>query len=72
MDVNKSNTSIAVGTEQGYLNIFKVSEDEILFDRFFDKQEGRILCVKFDSTGEFIVTGSTDAIRIWNVESGKF
>lgn len=71
LDINKTNTLIAVGTEQGYLNIFKVNEDEILFDRFFDKQEGRILCLKFDTTGEFIVSGSTDAIRIWNVESGR-
>lgn len=71
LDVNKSNTLIAVGTEQGYLNIFKVTEDELLFDRFFDKQEGRILCLKFNHNGEFIVSGSTDAIRIWDVQSGK-
>lgn len=71
IDVNKVNTLIAVGTEQGYLNIFKVNEDEILFDRFFDKQEGRILCLKFSTNGEFIVSGSTDAIRVWNVASGR-
>lgn len=70
LDVNKKNTLIAVGTEQGYLNIFKLHEEEILFDRFFDKQDGRILCLKFSSTGENIVSGSLDAIRIWNVQSG--
>lgn len=71
LDVNNRNTLISVGTEQGYLNMFRVNEDEILFERFFDKQEGRILCLKFSTDGEFIVSGSTDAIRIWNVESGK-
>lgn len=71
LDINKSNSLIAVGTEQGYLNIFRINEDEVLFDKFFDKQEGRILCLKFNHTGDFIVTGSTDAIRIWNVQSGN-
>lgn len=72
LDVNKTNDLIAVGTEQGYLNIFNVTEDEILFERFFDKQEGRILCLKFNHAGDFIVSGSTDAIRIWNVQTGNF
>lgn len=71
LDVNNSNTLIAVGTEQGYLNIFKANDDELLFDRFFDKQEGRILCLKFSKTGEFIVSGSIDAVRVWNVETGN-
>lgn len=31
---------------------------------------GRILCLVWDSTGEKLVTGSVDAVRIWNVNSG--
>jgi U3 small nucleolar RNA-associated protein 4 len=31
---------------------------------------GRILCLAWDATGDVIVTGSADAVRIWNVQSG--
>ena len=31
---------------------------------------GRILSLCWHSSGEFIVTGSSDAIRVWNVETG--
>ncbi|CAH0547966.1 unnamed protein product [Brassicogethes aeneus] len=69
MDSNSKN-EIAVGTEQGYLNVFNVDNDEIIFEKFLDKQEGRIISLKFDPSGEFIVSGSIDAIRIWNVATG--
>lgn len=71
LDVNKNYSLIAIGTEQGYLNIFKISDEDVMFEKFFDKQEGRIICLKFDSTGKFIVSGSIDAIRVWNVQTGK-
>lgn len=71
LDINAEKNRIAVGTEQGYLNIFKIAEDEMLFEKFLDKQEGRILCLKFDQSGEFIVSGGLDAIRIWSVSTSK-
>lgn len=70
LDVNRQETRIAVGTEQGYLNIFSIVEDELVFEKFLDKQEGRILCLKYDHTGEFIASGSMDTIRVWNVKTG--
>ncbi|CAH1156149.1 unnamed protein product [Phaedon cochleariae] len=70
LDVNKTNSRIAVGTEQGYLNISRVEEDGLSFEKFFDKQEGKIICLKFSHDGEFVVSGSVDAIRVWNVTSG--
>ncbi|CAH1964658.1 unnamed protein product [Acanthoscelides obtectus] len=70
LDVNKSNDMLAIGTEQGYLNIFAVKDDGIYFEKFFDKQEGMIICLKFDSTGKFVASGSTDTVRVWNVETG--
>lgn len=57
IDVTKSARKIAVGTEQGYINIFSVDNDIIQYEKIFDKQEGRILCCKFDVTGEILVTG---------------
>lgn len=31
---------------------------------------GRILCIAWEHNGEFLATGSMDAIRIWNVNTG--
>ncbi|XP_050301623.1 U3 small nucleolar RNA-associated protein 4 homolog [Anthonomus grandis grandis] len=61
---------IAIGTERGYVNIYEVTEEGAEFKKFLDKQEGRILCLKYNKTGEFVVAGSINAIRIWNVKSG--
>lgn len=68
IDANQKK-QIAVGTEQGFVNIYNL-EEELIFDCVFDKQEGRIISIKFDKTGDFIVTGSIDAIRIWEVLTG--
>ncbi|KAJ8927588.1 hypothetical protein NQ314_019933 [Rhamnusium bicolor] len=70
LDIDRYKLRIAIGTEQGYLNIFRVEDDGVYFEKFLDKQEGRIICLKFDPTGEFVVSGSIDVIRIWNVQSG--
>nr|XP_022909326.1 U3 small nucleolar RNA-associated protein 4 homolog [Onthophagus taurus] len=71
LDTDTSNQHIAVGTDQGYINIFSISEEnEVLFKKFLDKQEGKILCLKYDTTGNFIVTGSIDVIRIFDVNHG--
>ncbi|CAG9793901.1 unnamed protein product [Diatraea saccharalis] len=70
LDINSSNTLVAVGTEQGYINIYSVENDMIEYRKIFDKQEGRIMCCKFDKTGSVLVTGSIDTIRVWNVETG--
>lgn len=70
MDVNHEKSSLAVGTEDGYINIFVVQKDKLIYDRIFDKQKGRILCIKWDNTGKMIYTGSIDTIRIWSSISG--
>ncbi|KAH1008023.1 hypothetical protein HUJ04_005177 [Dendroctonus ponderosae] len=68
--LDSRNSQIVVGTEQGYLNIFQVTGTDTQFEKFLDKQEGRIVCVKFNPTGEFVVAGSLNAIRIWSVKTG--
>ncbi|XP_021181537.3 U3 small nucleolar RNA-associated protein 4 homolog [Helicoverpa armigera] len=70
LDVNPDNTLVAVGTEQGYVNLYSVENDEITYNKLFDKQEGRILCCKFNNTGNVLVTGSINTIRVWNVATG--
>ncbi|XP_044750340.1 U3 small nucleolar RNA-associated protein 4 homolog [Coccinella septempunctata] len=70
LDIHEGRKQIAVGTEQGYLNIFDIKDDSIMYNKFFDKQEGRILCLKFHSSGSYVASGGLDAIRIWDVETG--
>lgn len=70
MDVNHEKTRLAVGTEDGYINTFTVYKDKLIYEKIFDKQKGRILCIKWDNTGEMIYTGSTDTVRVWNAISG--
>ena len=70
LDINREQSCVAVGTEEGYLNVFDISDDELQFGKILDKQEGRIICCKFDHTGKFLVTGSLDALRVFNVETG--
>lgn len=71
LDVSKQNTNIVIGTDSGYINVFDVSNaDEVNYVKVFDRQEGKILCCKFDYSGEFVVTGSADTIRVWELKSG--
>jgi U3 small nucleolar RNA-associated protein 4 len=70
LDVNADKSRIAVGTEEGYLNILSILDNDLSYEKVFDKQEGRIVSCSFDKTGQFLVTGSLDAIRIWNIKSG--
>ncbi|EFN88628.1 U3 small nucleolar RNA-associated protein 4 homolog [Harpegnathos saltator] len=70
MDVNPEKSRLAVGTEDGYINTFAVQEEKLIYERIFDKQKGRILCIKWDKTGEMLYTGSTDTVRVWSAVSG--
>lgn len=70
MDVNHEKSRLAVGTEDGYINTFIVHEDKLIYERIFDKQKGRIMCIKWDNTSEMIYTGSIDTIRVWSSVSG--
>lgn len=70
MDVHRKTSKLVIGTEQGYLNLYEITNEGVEYVKVFDKQEGRILCLKFERSGEFISSGSSDTVRIWNVKSG--
>ncbi|KAF7270743.1 hypothetical protein GWI33_016325 [Rhynchophorus ferrugineus] len=70
LDICFCKSLVAVGTEQGYINLFSINEDGVNFEKFMDKQEGRIVCINFSKDGEFLATGSLNAIRIWNINTG--
>uniref|UniRef100_T1J505 Uncharacterized protein n=1 Tax=Strigamia maritima TaxID=126957 RepID=T1J505_STRMM len=69
MDVNSVHTLLAIGTEEGYICLFDVDNKEAEYERALDKQEGRILCLAWHYSGEFIVSGSVDVLRIWSEEN---
>lgn len=71
LDVNKALDCIAVGTDEGYVNVYRLDNKELTYEKLFDKQEGRILCCKYDHTGAILVTGSMDTVRIWNTKTGQ-
>lgn len=68
--VNRAEDHIAVGTEEGHVNLFQVDEYGLNYVKIFDKQDGRILCCRFDHSGTILVTGSVDCLRIWDVRTG--
>jgi len=41
-----------------------------MYEDVFVDFSGRILSLAWDDTGNSIVTGSIDAIRVWNVNTG--
>ncbi|XP_055939265.1 U3 small nucleolar RNA-associated protein 4 homolog [Argiope bruennichi] len=61
---------LAVGNEDGHVVLHQLSFEGLDFDKKCDKQEGCILCLDWHKDGQFIVTGSIDAIRVWNVNNG--
>lgn len=69
MDIHDTG-KIAVGTETGYLSIFQAKDDCIEFDKFLDKQEGKIMCLKYHKSGDVLVSGSFGAVRIWDIKTG--
>ncbi|EDV95711.1 U3 small nucleolar RNA-associated protein 4 homolog [Drosophila grimshawi] len=71
LDVNSAETELAVGSEEGHINIMSIEHDEISYKMLFNKQDGRVLCCKFDKPGKRLVTGSMGAVRIWSVARGN-
>ncbi|KAG5680448.1 hypothetical protein PVAND_009956 [Polypedilum vanderplanki] len=70
IDYHKKTQRIAVGTEEGFINIFDVSDDDLQYVKILDRQDNRIVCCKFNESGDSIVSGSTDAVKIWSIKTG--
>ncbi len=62
MQYNEKRNRLAVGTEEGYVCLVEVTQEGMEYDRVLDKQEGRILCLAWHSSGNVIVTGETTII----------
>ena len=69
--VDRDNTRLAVGTEDGLVCLFNLEGDKVDYDKVLDRQQGRILCLAWHPDSVHIVTGSTDTVRVWNIETGQ-
>jgi len=59
-----------VGTEDGFVNVFTVVDWGLEYLKALDKQQGRVLCMCWDGDGRYLVTGSVDLVRVWELASG--
>ncbi|KAF1449759.1 hypothetical protein FQV21_0010680, partial [Spheniscus demersus] len=60
-----------IGCEDGSVKLFQVVPGGIQFERNLDRRKGRILCLSWHPSDTHIAAGSIDALRIFNVSSGK-
>lgn len=70
MDIHHATGLIAIGTEEGLINIFDTNDDDLQYVRVLDRQDNRIICCKFHDDGGKLVSGSIDAVKLWNVKTG--
>ena len=69
--VDRDLTRVAVGTEDGLVCLFSITEEGLEYDKVLDRQEGRILCLAWHPDSVHIVTGSTDTVRVWDINTGQ-
>ncbi|KAJ1735282.1 U3 small nucleolar RNA-associated protein [Coemansia biformis] len=72
MATNHAQTTLAVGTEDGHIRLFDITDDKLVYQRCFDKIKTRILSVAWAHDDKTIVAGSADScVRIWEAETGR-
>lgn len=70
MATNHAQTQLAVGTEDGHIRLFDISDDGVEYLCCFDKVNSRILAVAWSQGDKSIVTGSADGcVRIWDTQT---
>ncbi|KAJ2098605.1 U3 small nucleolar RNA-associated protein [Coemansia sp. S100] len=67
MATNHAQTQLAVGTEDGHIRIFDITNGSLVYKSCFNKVNSRILSVAWSHDDKTIVTGSADScVRIWD------
>lgn len=70
IDFHQKTQRLAIGTEEGFINIFDIRDDDAQFVKVLDRQDHRVVCCMFNDLGDCIVSGSLDAVKIWSVRTG--
>jgi len=68
--IDSASVHLAVGTEEGFVCLFTITEEGLDYVKVLDRQEGRILCLAWHPDCRHIVTGSVDTIRVWDTSTG--
>ncbi|PVU84995.1 hypothetical protein BB560_007189, partial [Smittium megazygosporum] len=72
MAVNNSQTTIAIGTDDGFIRLFDISNGNLEYSRSLGSIKRRILCICWSNDDSFVYCGSDDGcIRKWDVNSGR-
>jgi U3 small nucleolar RNA-associated protein 4 len=72
MAVNPSNEVLAVGCEDGSIRLFKISDNGLEYMSLLEKQQTKVLCLRWHPYKPIIVCGGTDGcIRAVHVDTGR-
>ncbi|KAM9301508.1 U3 small nucleolar RNA-associated protein 4 homolog [Gastrophryne carolinensis] len=61
---------LAVACDDGSVKLFRITPEQITYEKSFDRQKDRILCLAWHPSGSHIVTGSPNVIKVFSVSSG--
>ncbi|KAJ3367776.1 U3 small nucleolar RNA-associated protein [Allomyces arbusculus] len=69
--VNPAGTLLAAGCEDGCIRLYDIADDDWTLLRTFNKQLGRVLCLAWHPSGDYLVSGSDKStLRKWDVKTG--
>ncbi|KAI2805848.1 U3 small nucleolar RNA-associated protein 4 [Blomia tropicalis] len=73
LSINKNDNLLAIGTENGFICLYNIEKQCFQYEKILDRIDNRILCLDWyqSESGELLIGGSIDYIKIWNVESGR-
>ncbi|PVU98222.1 hypothetical protein BB559_001715 [Furculomyces boomerangus] len=72
MSVNKKQTTIAVGADDGHIRLFDITDGGLECVRSLDSVKGKVLSLCWSKDDKFIYGGSNDGcIRKWDPKSGR-
>jgi U3 small nucleolar RNA-associated protein 4 len=63
---------LALGCEDGTIQLIDVEDGEFSYSRFLERQNSRVLSLSWDPKGKFLVGGCADStIRVWEFPHGR-
>lgn len=70
IDNHPDDSDLAVGTDEGYINIYDITDKGLTYTRVFHKEKNRIMTCRFSFDGKYLITGCLDYIGVWFVQKG--